>query len=237
MSGLSVEVRDAVFDQQMATGSPNADCVLASQALEVIELRQDPDAGAALIEKYLRKDGKCVATPLVRTLLAEAYLWQAARMSPAPSAANRQLIEQAREALGGDLTPIAQRITARPFLALILPLIQDTMTVRRRDDNGRTVLCNAVLATDVASVTAALDAGASPDERCDDRSQVEHILFKATREKVTERQQVLRILLERGARVEGLEFCASPDSGDCSKVLLPILQEFERQRVTTRATL
>jgi hypothetical protein len=236
MPGLTQDMRDAIFDQQMATNSPNADCVLASQAESVIELRQDPVAGAKLIEKYLRKDDDCVATPLVRTLLAEAYLWQAAKLAAMPTAANQDLIKKAGDALDGDFNPVAQRFAFRPFLAPVWPLIKDSINIEQPDDNGLTVLCNSVLATNVAAVTAALDAGANPNAHCDDRSQVQHILFKATQEKVTERQQVLHVLLERGAKVEGLEFCASRNNGDCYQVLLPILQEFERQRAATRAT-
>jgi hypothetical protein len=51
-----------------------------------------------------------------------------------------------------------------------------------------------------------------------------------TNEKVMERQQLLRLLLTRGARVEGIDYCSSPDDGDCYKVLLPILQDFNTRR-------
>ena len=44
--------------------------------------------------------------------------------------------------------------------------------------------------------------------------------------RVEERQAVLRLLLEYGAPVEGLEYCASPNNGDCSIALLRTLREF-----------
>jgi hypothetical protein len=43
-----------------------------------------------------------------------------------------------------------------------------------------------------------------------------------------------RALLEHGAEVEGLEFCASPANGDCRVALLPILDEYARRPRVTR---
>jgi hypothetical protein len=229
-SGASQQAQDSIFADQMKVSPVGADCTLANQAMDVIEMRSDPSAGAKLIEKYRVKDGRCTASPLVRTLLAEAYLWQAAKIAPTSVAANSSLIKKARKAMDGDFTPVAQRIALRPFLAALLPLISDAVDPREPDENGRTVLCNAVLAFNPISVQAELDRGADPKSACDGRSPVSHVILVATREKVSERQRVLRLLLERGADVEDLEGCARPENGDCWQVLLPILQEFKGQR-------
>jgi len=80
-------------------------------------------------------------------------------------------------------------------------------------------------------------AYADPSAPCDHDTPVHGLLFMAATDKVAERQQILRLLLQHGAAVESLDFCASPDNGDCNKVLLPILQEFESQRQPTRKSI
>jgi hypothetical protein len=82
-----------------------------------------------------------------------------------------------------------------------------------------------------------LDNRADPNGTCDGKSLVMSVLLKATNQHVSERQDILRWLLVRGARVEGLEFCASHDNGDCAQVLLPILQEFQDRRRKARESI
>jgi hypothetical protein len=233
MSGLTQQQRDAVFEEQMKSKPSDADCTLADQAMNIIELRLDPKAGADLIERYLNKDNPCTATPLLHTLLAEAYLWQATKLSPIPDKSNAKLIAKAKAEMHGDFTPIAQRITYRPFLNPVLAFIEGAVDPRQTDERGQTVLCNALRALNPESLAAELDRGADPNAHCDNDTPVHDLLFMATANKVVERQRILRLLLQHGAAVEGLDFCASPDNGDCNKVLLPILQEYEHKRQPT----
>ncbi len=237
MNGLSAAQRDEMFEQAMSSGSVNNDCALADQAEEVIELRGDATAGARLIEKHLRTSGKCVATPLVRTLLAEAYLLEAAKIAPQPAPANASLIRQAKEAMGGDLAPVVDRVPARLFLAPILPFLNGFMDVRSADENGETLICQAIAFNNAAMVKALLAQGADPNGRCEHDSLVMSLLLRPTRDKIPEHQLILRSLLERGARVEWLDACASPDNGNCSTAYLPILKEFEERRAKTREVL
>jgi len=130
MLGLTQQQRDAMFEQQMKSSPTDADCTLADQAVSLIELRMDPKAGSDLIEKYLNKHNPCTATPLLHTLLAEAYLWQAAKLAPMPAITNAVLIAKARKEMDGDFTPVAQRITYRPFLNPVLPLIEGAVDPR-----------------------------------------------------------------------------------------------------------
>ena len=173
----------------------------------------------------------------MHTLLAEAYLWQASKIAPTPVPANAALIGKAKKTLRGDLTSVAHRASFRPFLNPLFPLLKGAVDLRQTDENGYTVLCNAVMALNAPAVEAVLDQGADLSAPCNDYSPVHGVLFTATSEKVRERQAVLRVLLEHGAPVEGLEFCASRDNGDCRDVLLPLLQEFQQRESRDRPSI
>jgi tetratricopeptide (TPR) repeat protein len=54
---------------------------------------------------------------------------------------------------------------------------------------------------------------------------------------VTQRQEIVRELLSRGAHVEGMAKLCQPGDGDCATVLLPILKEFEARRAASRTSL
>ena len=238
MNGLSNAQRDAIFEQSMATGAVNNDCALVNQAEEVIELRGEPTAGARLIEKHLRTSGACLATPQVRAILAEAYLLEAAKIAPQPTAANATLTRQAKEALGGDMMPVARRAAARPSLAPILPFLKGSMDVRQPDENGYTLICKASMAVNPAMVKEQLAEGADPNGECGENgSLVKSLLLRATSGQIPEHQLILRSLLERGARVELLDSCADPGNGNCVTIYLPILKEFDERRAKTRGVL
>ena len=200
-------------------------------------LRNDSRAAALMIEEYLRKCGGCVATPLIRTLLAEAYLLQAAQIAPVPAKANAKLFREAEEALGGDLTPLARRAAARPNLVPIIPFLQGNVDHKVIDENGETVICSAVSALNADLVKEELNGGADPNGSCEQTSLLMLVLYKATNAHVPERQSIVRVLLQRGARDEGIKFCESRDNGDCSAVLLPILKEFDDERARSRRSL
>jgi tetratricopeptide (TPR) repeat protein len=235
MPGLSQEQRDAFFRQAMTDMSCDA-CALADKAEDIIELRHEPKAGADLIETYLKKCGGCVATARVRTLLAEAYLMEAVKIAPAPSEANAKLVRDAKAALGGDLTLIAHRAAAAPFLTPVIPFLNGAVDHVSADDSGQTVICDAVIYLNPKLVTEELAGGADPNGSCEQTSLLLRVLYVATDKHVSERQSIVRALLERGARVQGVPFC-SGSGGDCSKVLLPILKQFQEQRAKETRTL
>jgi hypothetical protein len=143
---------------------------------------------------------------------------EAAKIAPQPTAANATLTRQAKEALGGDLMPVARRAAGRPMLAPILPFLKGSMDVRQADENGYTLICQASMAINPAMVKAQLAEGADPNGKCGDNGS-------------------LRSLLERGARVELLDSCADPGNGNCVTIYLPILKEFAERRAKTRAVL
>jgi hypothetical protein len=236
LNGVSPELRQDLFANGMDSGA-GRDCELASMANELIELNGDPAGGAALIEKYLHESGACMATATVRALLAEAYLLEAAKIAPQPTRGNAKLIRQAKETLGGDLMPVAQRIAPRAYLTPIIPFLKGSMDVREPDGDGNTLICSAVTYMNAAMVKAQLSEGADPNGECENESLVGRLLLVATTKRIPDRQLILRSLLERGARVEGLKSCADPGNGDCHEVFYPILKEFDDRRAQTREAL
>jgi len=238
MDGITQEQRDRFFTSSMDAGVAS-DCDLAAQATDLIEFRHDPAAGVSLIEKYLHAGSKCHATPLVLAILAEGYLLEAAKIAPGPVAANAKLVREAKEAAGGNLNPVAQRVAGRPFLvAPLLPFLKGSTDVSEPDENGHSLICSAVISQNAAMVAAQLDAGADPNGRCGHESLVGTLLLTASWDKVAERQSILRSLLERGARVELLHSCADPTlGGDCRTTFYPILKEFDDRRAKTRESL
>jgi len=239
MQGTTDADRDELFAAMMGKPDTAKDCVLANQAIEVIEFRGDAKAGARLIEDNLRRSGACMATPLVRVLLAEAYLLQAARIARRPNAKNATMIREAKGPLDGDLTGLAHRVAQRsPLLDPIVPFLKDGVDRRGVDDAARTVVCDAVAALNPLMVKEELDNGANPNSACDDSpSLINRLLMTATVQHVPERQSILRSLLEHGAPVEGIDICASNSNKDCTQNLLPILKEFDAKRAQTRVTL
>jgi len=235
-SGLSTEVRQDLFATGMDAGF-GRDCELANMANELTLGFNNPEAAAALIEKYLHKSGACVATPMVRVLLAEAYLLEAAKIAPLPGPGNATLVRQAKEALGGDMMPVAQRVASTPSLASLIPFLKGSMDVHEPDDDGNTLICSAVISTNPAMVKAQLSAGADPNGRCGKESLVGRLLLEAADFRLSDRQLILRSLLERGARVELLKSCGDPGNGNCFETFYPILKEFDERRAQTRKAL
>jgi hypothetical protein len=169
----------------------------------------------------------------VRTVLAQAYLTQAAALSPVPDDRTRRLYDQARAVLQDDFTPLADWLTFRPkATARLKGYLVQYADFRRYDGTNQSLVCKSITALNVAMLELALDHGASVDQTCEGASVVKRLLFMATGDHDVERQGVLRALLKHGATAEGFEICASPDNGDCRDVLLPILEEYRGRRRT-----
>jgi hypothetical protein len=73
-----------------------------------------------------------------------------------------------------------------------------------------------------------LDAGADPNGRCRHESLVGSLVFMATTEKDDRRRDIMRALLEHGAPVTNIDACRSPTNGDCSQVLLPVMEQYSK---------
>jgi ankyrin repeat protein len=96
------------------------------------------------------------------------------------------------------------------------------------DSNGVTTLCNAISQLNVEAVRMQLDAGADPNGRCRHESLVGSLVFMATTEKDDRRRDIMRALLEHGAPVTNIDACRSPTNGDCSQVLLPVMEQYSK---------
>jgi tetratricopeptide (TPR) repeat protein len=234
LPGVSQAVRDEIFEDELAVSSFVPDCLLANQAIELIEDRMDPVAGAKLLEKYMARDGTCHATPLARILLAEAYLLQAAKIAPQPTPQNAQLITWAKNAMANDLTPVALRIVDTPQLNPILPLISDSVDHRQVDELGNTVLCNAVIAFNPDSVRAELAQGADPNAKCGAGSAIVILGLMPIQGDAPARQKILRDLLQKGGKVDRRTYCRRGPDKSCEQAFLPIIDEFQRPPPTVR---
>ena len=242
--GLTQSQRDGLLSSVVEDKSVMTDCALFEHAQDLIELRNDPRSGVQLIQRYLGKSRPCdEGSPArVRMLLAEAYLLQATQVAPEPGPANASLIGRAKEALGGNLTPVAMHVASIRNFERLIPFIRGFVDPNAVDEYGSSALCAAVRAYNPPMVKEALREHADPNSKCSGSGTgtvLRMILLTATPpgEHVTERQEMVRELLSRGARVEGMADSCKPGDGDCAIVLLPILKEFEARRAASRATL
>ena len=159
-------------------------------------------------------------------MLAHAYLMEAAKISAGPSPANQHLLKRADAVVNGDYTGVAEFTMSRPGTEKLRPFLAEYVHPDEEATTGRTTLCNAISQLDVEAVRAQLDAGADPNGRCRDESLVGSLVFMATNEKDTQRREIMRALLEHGAQVTNIDACRSRDMGDCSEVLLPLMEKF-----------
>lgn len=227
---------DEIFDAQMADPVLANDCRLALKAQEQLDVRGDADGTVALLERYIGRNMKCFGTPRVRTILAQAYLTQAAAVAPTPTEATTPLYDKARAVLQDDFTPLALWLAVRPAATSRLRgYLGRYVDFAADDGTDASILCTAISALNATMVTLALDHGAAVDQSCDGRTVVDSVLLMATTGRAPERQAVLRALLEHGASSEGaIAFCSSPANGDCRAVLLPILQKYPGGKPITK---
>ncbi len=184
-----------------------------------------------LLESPRMQKGNCLGLEENRMLLAQAYLMQAAKISAGPSSQNAHLVKRADALLNGDYTSIAAHAASRPQYQQLKPFLDEYVHPEEQDTYGRNALCNGINQLNPAIVRSQLEAGADVNGSCRNESLVGSLVFMATREKDEQRRDVLRALLEHGAPVHPqlLSVCASKSQGDCSEVLLPLLQQYAKK--------
>lgn len=238
MAGLE---DDQLFSAMMENPDTASDCVLAERVTVVIEIQKNPQAGASLIEDSVKKSGQCLATPMIRTLLAEAYLLQAAQIAPQPTVQNQALVQKALKLMNGDLTEVARRAAPRtPTLDSLAPFFKGNVNSRAVDEYDQTTLCAAVVGLNPAMAKEELENGADANVKCEHFSLVKLVLTRPLdQQHIPQTQAILRLLLAHGAEfdAQAMNSCASLDNPDCGPLLLPILQEFDRKRAQTRTSL
>ncbi len=190
-----------------------------------------------LFESPRMQQGHCMGLEHNRTLLGQAYLMEAAKISAGPSDQNAHLIKRADEILNGDYTSVVAHAVNRPQYQALKPFFDALVHPEELDAEGWNTLCYAIDQLNPAIVRAQLEAGANVYGRCRNESLVGSLVFMATSEKVERRRDVMRALLEYGApiRPELLKACASKSNGDCEKVLLPLLRFYAKKNGTAAA--
>lgn len=83
---------------------------------------------------------------------------------------------------------------------------------------------------DQAAVYENLQRGSNPNGTCDGSSLLGTMMFVETNDRVLLRQAIARTLLSRGAEPTMDEFqrCSQLKYGDCSKVMMPVIEEHLR---------
>lgn len=217
------EVLRARFDIDSNLGMP---CKAAELAFWLGESQRRFSDVIKLLESPRAKAGNCNSLKRNRTLLAHAYLMEAAKISAGPSPANQLLLDRADKILNGDYTDIAQYAMSRPQAATLAPFLAANVHPDEESTDGVTSLCSAISQLNVAAVRTQLEAGADPKGRCRNESLVGSLVYMATTQKDDQRREVLRALLEHGAPVTNIDACRSPTMGDCSEVLLPLMEKY-----------
>ena len=219
------EVQWAQFD---ADSTPNASCLAVEIAFGLSEGGQRHTDVIKLLESPRGSTGFCANDPMRRTLLAQAYLMEAAKISPRPGPANQKLIDKADKLVNGDYTGVAKLSIGRQQAATLAPFLEEYVHPEEQGSNGQTTICTAIDQLNVAAVRAQLDAGADVNGRCGSESLVSSLIFMATVNKDEQRRDIMTVLLERGAPLTkaNIASCRSRDNGDCHEVMLPVMEKY-----------
>jgi len=230
LPNLSREQYEAYFwaDLDYESATPMA-CKIHNLAFNLVVVDgRYPDA-RKLLESPKALAANCSGVEGNRILLAETYLFEAARISAGPSPSNAALVSKADEVLRGDWTGLSMFIMGRPQYAAIAPFVSSQMAPSDVDASGRTQLCNAVMTASVQAVQTQLDLGADPNGRCEHSSLLGYIVRGASTQptRADWQRQIVRMLRAAGAQVtpQDVASCRNPDNGPaCRNSLLPLLE-------------
>ena len=166
-----------------------------------------------------------------KLLLAESYLFDAARIDPKQTSRNFALVEKARSELDGDLGPIVRASALDPYLAPLKGFFEVVEIVDTPNEIGETGLCMSLqaLVMDVELIQGMLENLADPNQSCGETTPVGLVVTRG--DDPEKRKVILQDLLRRGAdpnpsvysNYEDLKtFCKNTPS-KCEKVL-PLLE-------------
>ena len=178
------------------------------------------------------------AKSLARVLMAETWLLDAAKIDPAPSARNADLVAKATAQVDGNLVPLAGRIRKYHDLSALRPFVAGVKDADERGSDGLTSLCRATQLLDAERVRQALEAGASVDGECSGSTALAFVVRQGPG--FYERKRpILQALLEAGAAPNpklypgssytAITFCAEALPG-CQNALLPLLNTYAVRR-------
>jgi hypothetical protein len=230
LSNLTPQELDGIYTSQLDITDSNQEfsCKATEYAFWLSESQKRYDDVIKLLESPRAKAGRCSGIQPNRVLLAQAYLMNAAKISPHPGPANQKLLDKADAILNGDFTGISSHVTGRPQAAMLAPFLAAYVHPDEMDSAGETMLCRGIEQFDVALVVTQLEAGSDPNGTCRGESLVGSLVFMATVNKDEQRRDMMRALLAHGAPLKRkeLEVCRSKDNGDCSEVMLPVMEKY-----------
>jgi hypothetical protein len=226
MKNVSLQDFEAAYKGIITVGGPAAACTVPEYAIWLSEGRDRVADARELLEKHVAGHERCSNYALARMLLAYTYLVAAAELGSSVNAANAAWVQRADALLEGDYTRLASWLVGRPRESKLRPFVVGSLPTDAVDRYGHTQICNGVIALNADTVRAELERGADPNGQCDDGSLVRRVLLMITLGRIAERQAVIKVLLDHGARPADVQGCAGPYSGDCETVLLPILYAY-----------
>jgi|GEM_PF-3996147 len=211
---------------------------LANLAYFLIELAgRFKEGGELLVPLMNRQDHYC-CEGMAHTLLAEAYLLEAASIDPKPSDKNKHLVAKAKEVLGGDLSELVPRAMPNSRLQPMLPFLQDIADPNVSNDDGETALCVAVQGISMSenrkSVQAALHLGAQTEVFCQASTPLGLLLMTGLKDpaKFDDRMAIIKMLLDHGANpnppmmpdTNAFAYCEGSEF--CKEKVLPLLKSY-----------
>ncbi len=219
------EVEEFMWARLDVTSSIDEEFKIFELAKRLSEVGNRFEQARGLLESERARNLDFQQFPLAKILLAQAYLIEAAKISPRPTADNEAYIDKATVALQANYRALRQYVEHRPQAKVLEPFLTYKPKPETADAEGRTPLCNAVRELDIERVVALLDRGANPNGRCEGYSIIGHVMLNNPRTKNRERQAITHILLSRDAepRLHELHNCELPKYGDCGLILLPII--------------
>ena len=175
---------------------------------------------------------------LARVLMAETWLLDAAKIDPAPTARNADLVAKASAQVGGNLVPLAGRIRKYHDLSALRPFVAGVKDADERGSDNLTALCRATQLLDVERVRQALEAGAAADGDCAGSTPLAFLVRQGTGF-FDRKMPILSSLLDAGAAPDprlypgssytAMSFCAEALPG-CQTTLLPMLTDAAQRR-------
>lgn len=228
-SHVSVErVEDAYRALLTFESATPLDCKLSNYATWLTEGVHRFEDARKLLETYVQTARPCSSLSRSRMLLAYVYLVEASELDLNLSSRNSALVQRARALVNDDFGELSRWLVGRPLETRLSSLIANHVEVKAVDAHGGTQICRGVMLLNVATVFSELETGADPNGNCETVSLVERVIMMAITDRVTQRQGVVRLLLEHGARVtkKDLRDCAETVGLDCATTLLPILQQY-----------
>lgn len=166
-----------------------------------------------LLDSPRAQRGDCLSNAMNRTLLAQAYLMEAAKISAGPTGANAHLTQRAGEILRGDYISLKTHAQARPQYQTLKPFLAGHVKVDQLDYAGLTALCRAVKNMKLEVVRDELASGADPKQPCYGDSLVGYAVRIMTNGESQLRRDVIEVLLAHGAPLtrQNIETCRIND--------------------------